>query len=608
MKFLSHSFSSLLPLGLVTLQAATATLDHSFDYVVVGGGTAGVTIAYRLAENTENRVALVEAGTYYEVTWPLGAIPATAFIPVGSNPKGLYPPADWNFVTEPQSGANDRQIHFTRGKCLGGSSAFNFMIYQRPTIESMQQWAAEVDDDSYLFENTLPYYQKSVTFNPPVPSERTPKNATVNYNPDAFAEDDSGPVQISYATFANSFSTWMQKGMQALGLAEAQDFNSGKLIGHQYCSSTIDAKFKTRSSSQTAFLTKLPPSNLKLFTNTLGKRVLFDDEKNAVGVEVADPLGLKFNLTAAKEVIVSAGAFQSPQLLMVSGVGPAEQLEEIGVPVVSDLAGVGQNMWDHPFVGLTYRVNMQTFTRVVNNWLVLGLEFLNFVGVQEGPLGSPLSDFLGWEKIPKKMRSLFSSETKDELDKFPADWPDVEYISGAGYLGNFSNVFTGQPKDGHQYASILGVLITPTSRGNITLQSADTKDKPLINPNWLTTKPDQEAMVAIFKRLREAYGSKEMDPVTIGDEYYPGPKTRSDEEILQYIKDNVMTLWHPACTCKMGTEGDETAVVDKEAKVFGVQRLRVVDASAFPFLPPGHPQSTVYMLAEKIAASILGQK
>ncbi|PGH16566.1 hypothetical protein AJ79_01672 [Helicocarpus griseus UAMH5409] len=584
---------SLLPLALLSLPVVTATLDLDFDYVVVGGGTAGVTIASRLAENKDNRVALVEAGTYYELTWPLGAIPATAFIPVGSDPKGLYPPAEWNFVTEPQPGANDRQIHFTRGKCLGGSSVFNFMIYQRPTVESMQQWADEVDDDSYLWENTLPYYKKTVTFNPPIPAERTPKNATVNYNPDAFLEGDSGEVQVSYATFANSFSTWMQKGMQALGLKEAKDFNSGSLMGHQYCASTIDAKFKTRSSSQTAFLSKPPPSNLKLFTSSLGKRILFDDKKTAVGVEVADPVGFKFNLTAAKEVIVSAGTFQSPQLLMVSGVGPAEQLQEIGVPVVADLPGVGQNMWDHPFVGLTHRVNMETFTRVVNNWLILGLQFLNFAGVQEGPLGSPLSDFLGWEKIPQKLRSLFSTQTQNELDQFPSDWPDVEYISGAGYLGNFSNVFTGQPKDGYQYASILGVHITPTSRGNITLKSADTSDKPLINPNWLSTKTDQEAMVAIFKRLREAFQSKEMQPLSIGEEYYPGLKTSSDEDILQYVKDNVMTLWHPACTCKMGKAEDKTAVVDKEAKVFGVQGLRVVDASAFPFLPPGHPQSTV---------------
>lgn len=166
-------------------------------------------------------------------------------------------------------------------------------------------------------------------------------------------------------------------------------------------------------------------------------------------------------------------------------------------------------------------------------------------------------------------------------------------MSGAGYLGNFSGLLNNQPKDGYQYGSILGVLITPTSRGNITLASADTSDDPIINPNWLTTESDQEVAVAIFKRIRETFASKGMAPVVIGEEYYPGLETQSDEDIIEFIRDNVMTLWHPSCTNKMGAADDPTAVIDNKARVFGVGRLRVVDASSFPFLPPGHPQSTI---------------
>lgn len=150
-----------------------------------------------------------------------------------------------------------------------------------------------------------------------------------------------------------------------------------------------------------------------------------------------------------------------------------------------------------------------------------------------------------------------------------------------------------QPKDGYEYASMLGVLIAPSSRGNVTLKSADMSDLPIINPNWLGDTADQEVAIAMFKRMRQAFQSEAMAPVIIGKEYYPGTGVRSDSEILEFIKNNVMTLWHAACTCKMGTSDDDMAVVDSQARVFGVDGLRVVDASAFPFLPPGHPQSTV---------------
>jgi choline dehydrogenase-like flavoprotein len=165
-------------------------------------------------------------------------------------------------------------------------------------------------------------------------------------------------------------------------------------------------------------------------------------------------------------------------------------------------------------------------------------------------------------------------------------------MSGAGFLGNISNFYSNQPDDGYEYASILGVLIATTSRGTVTLASADTSDPPIINPNWLDTESDQQLAVAAFKRIRQAFASEEMRPVVIGEEYYPGPQVQSDEEILDWIRNNMMTLWHPSCTCKMGRADDRMAVVDSRARVFGVNRLRVVDASAFPFLPPGHPQST----------------
>ncbi|KAL2866931.1 GMC family oxidoreductase [Aspergillus lucknowensis] len=581
-------YRSSLALALWTLSTAAA---QTFEYVVVGGGTAGAALAARLAEASRS-VALIEAGTRYESSWPLAAIPGADVLPVGSDPETNMP-ADWGFVTAPQPNANGRRVHFARGKCLGGS----------PTIESLAQWAQAVDDESYTFERVLPYYKRNAHFTPPNTTSRL-ENATVQYNENSFAAGN-GPLEVSYSDFAMPFSTWMKLGMDAIGLPEAADFNSGHLNGSQYCTSTIKASDQSRSSSASSYLDSATSTTLTVFDRTLAKKILFDAQKNAVGVQVADSWGTLSNITASREIIVSGGAFQSPQLLMVSGVGPADELRRHHIPVVSDLPGVGQNLWDHPFFAPSYRVNVETFTRLANDFGYLAARSLEYIISHTGPLTNPVADFIAWEKIPADLRSDFSSGTQQALAAFPDDWPEAEYMSGAGYVGNFSNLLTNQPKDGYQYASILGVLIAPTSRGNISLQSADTSDPPVINPNWLATKADQELAVAMFRRIRQAFASEQMSPVVIGNEYSPGIATQEDAQILNWIRNNVMTLWHPACTCKMGVASDPLAVVDSQARVFGVKKLRVVDASAFPFLPPGHPQSSVYMLAEKIADQIL---
>ncbi|OJJ59831.1 hypothetical protein ASPSYDRAFT_30663 [Aspergillus sydowii CBS 593.65] len=578
---------------LALLLWSISSAAETFDYVVVGGGTAGVALAVRLAEASHS-VALIEAGSHYELTWPLAAIPGADVLPVGSDPDPLaHAPADWGFVTTPQAGANGREVHFARGKCLGGS----------PTKESMDKWAETVDDDSYTLDNVLPFYKRSARFAPPDTKSRL-ENATVQYRTSAF-ETSGGPLEVSYSDYAMPFSTWMKQGMDAIGLSEADDFNNGELNGYQYCTSTIRPSDQSRSSSESSYLKSTNATALKVFDQKLAKRILFDDQKNAIGVELASQLGIRSKIMASKEVIVSAGAFQSPQLLMISGVGPAEELGSHGIDVVADLPGVGQNMWDHPFFAPSYRVNVETFTRLANDPVYLAARATEYILSHTGPLTNPVADFLAWEKIPTALRSHFSQETVQSLADFSNDWPEAEHVSGAGYIGNFSNLLTNQPKDGHQYASILGVLITPTSRGNITLTSNDTSDPPLINPNWLSTKSDQELAIAIFKRIRQAFTSEGMSPVVIGEEYFPGTATQNDSDILDWIRDNMMTLWHPACTCKMGVSSDPLAVVDSRAQVYGVNRLRVVDASAFPFLPPGHPQSSVYMLAEKIADRII---
>ena len=236
------------------------------------------------------------------------------------------------------------------------------MIYQRGTKQSYQKWADEVDDQSYTWDNIFPYFQRSVKFTPPNTVKRDP-NASAEYNAAAFSPT-GGPLSVSYANWAQPFSSYMEGALNEIGIATTEDFNSGELMGAQYCSSTIDPANENRESSQTSFLNAAAGfTNLKVYPATQGQRILFDADKKAIGVQVASA-GLPFILSANKEVIVSAGTFQSPQLLMLSGIGPADQLRGLGISILVDRPGVGQNMTDHAFFGPSYRVNVNTVTKL----------------------------------------------------------------------------------------------------------------------------------------------------------------------------------------------------------------------------------------------------
>ena len=316
-----------------------------------------------------------------------------------------------------------------------------------------------------------------------------------------------------------------------------------------------------------------------------------------------------YTIKAKKEVILSAGTFQSPQLLMVSGIGPRDTLEEHDIPVISELSGVGQNMWDHIMFGPSYHVNFPTLDKTLHDPLALADALLEYTLNAQGPLSSNVVEFLGWEKLPAPYRANMSASTLDALSWFADDWPELEHISGNGWIGNFAFPVLQQPLDGRQYATNLGAMVAPLSRGNVTITSSDALVLPKVNPNWLSHPGDKEVAVQWYKRMREVWNTPELRSIRVGDEEaYPGLENATDEEILEVIKESLMTVWHAAGTCKMGKSGDDSAVVDNRARVFGVEGLRVVDASAFPLLPPGHPQSTVYALAEKIADAIINNE
>ncbi|KAN0065088.1 hypothetical protein ACQY0O_001584 [Thecaphora frezii] len=548
-------------------------------------------------------------------TAQLTTIPGADVIGAGSSSSDLPQfLIDWGFYTAPQQGAAGRKVHFARGKCLGGSSARNFMIYQRPTAQSHQTWVDLTGDSSWSFDARFDDYTKTLTASPPRNDLRQDIPAA-QYEPDAF-QVKGGPVQISFPNFAQRFSAFLYRSLNELGVPSIRGFNKGKINGVQYNTCTIEPKTGQRSTSRAFYDGLKGRPNIKVFTQTQAGKVIFDksgSKPRATQVTFKDKSGL-FGLvagqegvmTAKKEVILSGGAFHSPQLLMLSGIGPKQHLSKFGIPVLVDSPNVGQNMQDHIFFGPSYPVKIETLTKLASDPIYLAAQLANFTLSHQGPLTNNVADLIAFERWSS---SKLSSIGADVLNSYPQDWPTVEYLSAPGYVGNFGNLFADNAPRGQlgtkNFATILVALISPQSRGTVTLRSNSPDDLPVIDPQWLTHPVDQRVAIEAFKRTRALFASKAMSEILTGPEYEPGvDKVQTDDEILAWIQKNLMTVWHPASTARMGKSID-SAVVDSQFRVFGVEGLRVVDASSFANLLPGHPQSVCYMIAERAATLIL---
>lgn len=578
--------------------------NATFDYVVVGGGTAGLAVAMRLAEDSTHTVAVVEAGGFYQLE--SGNKSVTPYyndeFAAINNPLA-DPLIDWGFVTTPQPGANNRTLHYARGKTLGGCTVLNANVYNRGTVASYQEWADLVGDDSYTFDQWLPYFAKGINYT--VPNGIRTANATVP-TPTSDAVDFSpsgGPLRVTYCNFALPFSSWAQKAFQYLGFANITSFSNGQLLGSQYAPQALNPISNERETSATSYLNAALNSNrtnLRVYTHSLALQVLFSENKTATGVLVRSGR-LDYVLTARKEVVLSAGAFQSPQLLMVSGVGPAATLQEHNITILADRPGVGQNMWDHIDIEVTYKVGVIGFNTIKNQ--TYNQEQLD--GFRTIPAksmyGSYGADYIGWEKLPADYRANMSSAARDALAVFPPDWPEIEYEIASTYTST-------DPEDFNGYGTFVVIPVSPLSRGSVSLLSNSMLDPPVIDPQWLTNPADVELALQATKRARQIMASPALAPIRIGSEVVPGEAVVTDAEILEYIRNNLFMNWHAAATCKMGRTNDSMAVVDSKARVIGVQNLRVVDASAFALLPPGHPISTVYGLAEKISAEMVASR
>jgi len=537
---------------------ATASAEDRFDYIIIGAGSAGCVLANRLSEDPSVRVLVLEAGgrdNSMLVRMPAG---------VGTLIKGKNA-HNWAFTTEPQTNLNGRPLYWPRGKGWGGSSSINGMIYIRGHARDYDQWA-QMGLKGWSFSEVLPYFKRS---------------ETLETGGDAF-HGSTGPLHVSWGKSTNPlYHALVESAVQA-GHKKSDDFNGYDQEGFGAYQLTV--KDGERWSASFAYLKPaLSRPNLAVRSHAHTTKLLFED-KVCVGVEYAhDEKSPRSRVYANKEVLVCAGAVQSPQILMVSGIGPAETLQRVGVEVLVDSPDVGQNLQDHLDVLLLQNCTQPITAFSLNRGLKQYLTALTYLFRKEG---------LGRENF---LESGGFAKSREGLDR-----PDLQFHFVNALVQDHGNVAATQ--DGF---SLHVCQLRPESRGSISLSSANPFAAPKIDPNYLATEEDRRALREGLKIGRKVLSQPALSPYR-GEEFKPGAHVQSDDEIDAYIKATAETIYHPIGTCRMGSDKD--SVVDKDCKVRGVKNLRVVDASVMPTLIGGNTNAPTMMIAEKISDHIRGMK